>query len=289
MKKTLLALTLATSAFGLAACGDSDDEVVVSTKYGDITKQEFYEEFKEAAGESLLQNMLIEQILENNYKVTDDEVEKQFNETKEQYGDAFESTLASYSLTEDTYKDSIRLQLLQDKAAKDVEVTDKEIEEYYNKAKVERKTRHILVADEDTANTVIKELKAGGDFAKLAKKYSTDTASAEEGGELGWVKMSDSMVPEFLDATFALELNTISEPVQSQYGYHIIEVTDTQDIKDYGTLEDKKDEIKDAIAASKGDFNAKIADLIKEAKVDIKDKDLKNALDGLKSSEKEEK
>ena len=87
------------------------------------------------------------------------------------------------------------------------------------------------------------------------------------------------MVQEFSDAAYALKLNTISEPVKSEYGYHVIVVTDKRAIKDYGTLEDKKGEIKDAIAATKGDFNKKMAELIKEAKVDIKDKDLKHALD----------
>jgi len=290
MKKPFLALTLATSVFALAACGNSGDDVVVSSTYGDITKDQFYEEIKTLAGKALLEQVVVEQVLENNYEVTDKEVEEQFTSVKEQYGDSFEAVLAQNGLTEEAFKDNVRFQLLQEKATKDVEVSDKEIEAYYNQAKYELNARHILVADAETAQAVAEKLKAGGDFAALAKEYSTD-GSASSGGELGWFTVG-SMVPEFNDAAYALELNTISEPVQTEYGFHIIEVTDKREVKDYGTLEDKKAEIKEAIAAQKGDFAAKISELLKEADIDIKDKDLKSALDSYltttdDSSEKE--
>ncbi|MDI7743024.1 peptidylprolyl isomerase [Lysinibacillus fusiformis] len=290
MKKPLLALTLATSVFALGACGNSGDEVVVSSTYGDITKDQFYDEIKTLAGKALLEQVVIEQVLENNYKVTDKEIEEQFNSVKEQYGESFEAILAQNGLTEDSFRDNVRFQLLQEKATKDVEVTDKEIEEYYNQAKYELNARHILVADEETAYTVLEKLKAGGDFAALAKEYSSD-GSASNGGELGWFTVG-SMVPEFNDAAYALDLNQVSEPVKSEYGYHIIEVTDKREVEGYGTLEEKKEEIKEAIAATKGDFAAKISELLKEADVKIKDEDLKAALDKYElsddTSEKEE-
>jgi foldase protein PrsA len=284
MKKPLLALTLATSVFTLAAC-NSGDEVVVSSTYGDITKDQFYEEIKGLAGNALLEQVLIEQILENNYKVTDEEVDEQFKSVKEQYGDSFESVLAANGLSEQAFKDNVRFSLLQEKATKDVEVTDEEIKNYYEQAKYELNARHILVADEATAKEVEDKLKNGGDFAKLAEEYSQD-GSAANGGELGWFTVG-SMVPEFNDAAYALELNKVSEPVQSEFGYHIIQVTDKREVKDYGTLEEKKDEIKEAIAATKGDWNKKVAELIKDAKIDIKDEDLKAALDKYTATEEE--
>ena len=290
MKKPFLALTLATSVFALAACGNSGDDVVVSSTYGDITKDQFYEEIKTLAGKALLEQVVVEQVLENNYKVTDEEVEEQFNSVKEQYGDSFEAVLAQNGLTEDAFKDNVRFQLLQEKATKDVEVTDKEIEAYYNQAKYELNARHILVADAETAQAVAEKLKAGEDFAALAKEYSTD-GSASSGGDLGWFTVG-SMVQEFNDAAYALDVNEISEPVQTEYGFHIIQVTDKREVEDYGTLEEKKEEIKEAIAAQKGDFAAKVSELLKEADIDIKDKDLKSALDSYltttdDSSEKE--
>lgn len=241
MKKPLLALTLATSVFALAAC-NSGDEVVVSTTYGDITKDQFYEDIKNLAGNALLEQVVIEQILENNYEVTDEEVEEQFNTVKEQYGDSFQSVLEANGLTESAFKDNVRFSLLQEKATKDVEVTDEEIKNYYEQGKYELNARHILVADEETANEVVEKLNNGGDFAKLAEEYSQD-GSASNGGELGWFTVG-SMVPEFNDAAYALEVNEISEPVKSQFGYHIIQVTDKREVKDYGTLEEKKMKLK---------------------------------------------
>ena len=287
MKKTFMALTLATSVFALSACGNTGDEVVVSSEYGDITKDQFYDEIKSLAGNALLEQVVIEQILENNYKVTDEEVDEQFNSMKEQYGDSFASVLEANGLTEQAFKDNVRFSLLQEKAIKDVEVTDEEIKKYYDQAKYELNARHILVADEKTAKEVEDKLKKGEDFAKLAKEYSQD-GSAAEGGELGWFTVG-TMVPEFNDAAYALELNKVSEPVKTEFGYHIIEVTDKREVKDYGTLKEKKDEIKETIAATKGDWDAKVAELVKDAKVNIKDEDLKSALNKYNTSSKDSK
>lgn len=285
MKKTFLAFTLATSVFALSAC-NSGNEVVVSSTYGDITKDQFYDEIKKLAGNALLEQVIIEQVLEENYDVTDKEVEKELKSVKEQYGDSFKTVLKQNGLTEETFKDNIKFSLLQEKAKADVKVTDEEIKNYYEQAKYELKARHILVADEKTANEVITKLKKGEDFAKLAKEYSSD-GSAAQGGDLGWFTVG-KMVPEFNDAAYALKLNTISEPVKTQFGYHIIEVTDKREVKDYGTLEEKKAEIRDAIKATKGDINKKITELIKKADIEIKDEDLKDALDKYTTSTKAE-
>lgn len=285
MKKTFLAFTLATSVFALSAC-NSGNEVVVSSTYGDITKDQFYDEIKKLAGNALLEQVIIEQVLEENYDVTDKEVEKELKSVKAQYGDSFKTVLKQNGLTEETFKDNIKFSLLQEKAKADVKVTDEEIKNYYEQAKYELKARHILVADEKTANEVITKLKKGEDFAKLAKEYSSD-GSAAQGGDLGWFTVG-KMVPEFNDAAYALKLNTISEPVKTQFGYHIIEVTDKREVKDYGTLEEKKAEIRDAIKATKGDINKKITELIKKADIEIKDEDLKDALDKYTTSTKAE-
>lgn len=283
MKKTLLALTFAAS-LGLAACNNPGDEVVVSTSVGNITQEEFYNSIKEIAGDQLLQQVVIEKILNDKYEVTDKEVDKELATVKEQYGDGFEAALAQNNLTEDMLKTNIRFSLLQDKATKDVEVTDEEIQKYYDQASQELNARHILVEDEALAKELVKKLKAGEDFATLAKENSTDKGSAEKGGELGWFSVG-TMVEEFNDAAYALEIDEISEPVKSDFGYHIIQVSEKRAVKDYGTLEEKKEEIRDAIATSKGDWTKKMAELIKEAKVEVKDKDLKGAFESMTSAE----
>jgi foldase protein PrsA len=280
MKKSILALTLAAS-LGLAACSDSKDEVILTSSLGDLTQEEFYKEIKELAGTQLLEQIMLERILEDKYKVTKEEVEEEFNTLKEQYGDQFANQLTAAGLTEDSLKANIRFNALKEKATADVEVTDAEIQAYYDKASKELNARHILVEDEETAKKVIERLNAGEDFAAIAKELSIDTGSGAEGGELGWFTVG-KMVPTFEEAAYALELNTVSEPVQSDYGFHIIEVTDKRDVADYGTLEEKKEEIKQIVIAEKADWNAKAAELIKSAKIKVKDKDLSEAFSSFK-------
>ncbi|KGR82864.1 peptidylprolyl isomerase [Lysinibacillus odysseyi] len=275
MKKTLFALTFAAS-LGLAACSNPGDEVVVKTEMGDITQDQFYKEIKKIAGDQLLQQVVMDKILNDKYEVSDKEVQKQYDTYAKQYGDQMAAVLEANGLTEETFKQNIRFNLLQEKAKAEVKVSDKEVKEYYDQASQELHARHILVATQEEAKEIVKELKNGGDFAKIAKEKSTDTASAAEGGDLGWFSVG-AMVKEFNDAAYALEPKTISEPVKSDYGYHIIEVLEKRDVKDYGTLEEKKDEITEAIRNQKADWPTIQAKLVKDAKVEVKDKDLKDA------------
>ncbi|NLY78498.1 MAG: foldase [Lysinibacillus sp.] len=282
MKKTILAIALASSVFALSACS-SNDEVVVSTKYGDITKEEFYNEIKTIAGNDLLVEVVIGQVLENTYEVTEEEVNERFNSYKEQFGDSFEDFIAAQGLTESQLKENVRFSLLYEKAENDL-VTDEEIEKYYNQGKYELHARHILVEDEATAKEVLNRLNKGEDFVALAKEYSKDTSNAEQGGDLGWFSVG-TMVTEFNDAAYELEVNEISEPVETDFGYHIIELLDKREVENYGTLEEKKDEIRQQIIQNKGGFAVKITELLKEADIEVKDADLKNAFSQIVGTE----
>ncbi|KQU52534.1 peptidylprolyl isomerase [Bosea sp. Leaf344] len=85
--------------------------------------------------------------------------------------------------------------------------------------------RHILVEEEAQAKAVVERLKKGEDFAKVATELSKDPGSGKEGGSLGWFS-KDRMVPEFAEAAFKLDKGQVSEPVKSQFGWHVIRLED---------------------------------------------------------------
>jgi len=91
----------------------------------------------------------------------------------------------------------------------------------------EYKARHILVEKKETAESIIRELQAGGDFAKLAASESKD-ASGKNGGDLGWFSLQ-TMVKPFADAVAALEKGkTTEQPVQTEFGWHVIQLEDVR-------------------------------------------------------------
>jgi len=290
MKKTVLSLTLAASVLALGACSGGDSKTIATSKVGDISVVDFNEQAKTLAGSFVLQQMVTEKVLSEKYKVTDKEFKEAYDNYAAQFGDGFEQALAKNGFTIEGFKDSLRIELLQDKAVKDTFDTKK----YYEQMKTELNARHILVADEDTAKEVIEKIKGGAKFEDVAKEFSTDTGSAQKGGELGWFSVG-SMVPEFSDAAYALPLNTISEPVKSAFGYHIIEVTDKRDVKNIGSFKDEEKKIKETMLENlkkSGEIQivAKdvIAKLVKEADFKTSDKSLQEALKTLSITSEEE-
>lgn len=240
MKKTVLSLTLAASVLALGACSGGDSKAIVTSKVGDISVADFNEKAKSLTGSYVLQQLVTEKVLSDKYEVTDKELKEAYDTTASQFGDGFAQALAESGLTEQGFKDSLRVQLLQEKALKDQAIKEADVKKYYEQMKKELNGRHILVADEKTAKEAIEKIKGGAKFADVAKEYSTDTASAQNGGELGWFSVG-SMVDEFNDAAYALELNTLSEPVKSSFGYHVIEITDKRDVKDVGAFKDEEE------------------------------------------------
>jgi peptidyl-prolyl cis-trans isomerase C len=111
--------------------------------------------------------------------------------------------------------------------------TDEAMKTWYNDhlvqfARPQVKARHILVADKAEADKIMADLKGGADFAKLATEKSSDKGSAKDGGELGWFEKG-RMVPEFADAAFAANKGDLVGPVQTKYGFHVIQVEDKRD------------------------------------------------------------
>ena len=109
------------------------------------------------------------------------------------------------------------------------------------KPETEVRASHILVETEDQAKDIVKRLKAGEDFAKLASELSKDPDSGKQGGDLGFFT-KERMVPEFSTAAFALAPGQISDPVKSQFGFHVIKTIEKRE-KPVPTYEEVKDQI----------------------------------------------
>jgi len=287
MKKTVLALTMAASVLALSACSDKNatDEAIVTSKIGDITKNEFYEELKSAGGEQILLQMTVEKVLNNKYKIEDKDVEDKFKAIEEQYGESLDMVLAQQGLTRDGLKKQLRFELLNNEAIVDgVEVPAEEVEKRIKELNTELHVRHILVADEETALEVIKKLEGGADFAEVAKEFSTDPGSKDKGGEYEWFGFG-KMVPEFWESAYNLELNTISEPVQTTNGFHVIETLGKRDVEKDKAVKVDEDQVRKELALEQAGENAaieKVSQLIKDADIKIKDADLKTVLDVFK-------
>jgi parvulin-like peptidyl-prolyl isomerase len=124
--------------------------------------------------------------------------------------------LADYDIPESVLRDMYRASLLQEKMfahfTADVPVIQEQVW-----------ARHILVATEEEANTVLERLNNGVDWNIVAAELSTDTSNSANGGDLGWFPRN-YMVKEFEDAAFAMQVGEISQPVKTEFGYHIIQV-----------------------------------------------------------------
>ncbi|SDP25546.1 peptidylprolyl isomerase [Halobacillus sp. SY10] len=275
MKKIAITAALAASVFTLSACSSNADEseVVVETNGGEVTKEEFYQELKSQSGEQVLQTLVMKEVLANNYEVSDEEVNKELETIKEQYGDNFENILQQNGFAdEEAFKETIRMSLLQEKAASEgIEISEEEMKNYYDRMKTEVQASHILVSDEETAKEVKEKIDNGEDFGELAAEYSSD-GSAQQGGKLGWFGPGE-MVAEFEDKAYELEPGEVSEPVQSQFGYHVIKVTDKRDKEDIKPYEEMKEEIKRTLTSQKVDqaeLQKKMDELMQNSEIDVK-------------------
>ena len=158
---------------------------------------------------------------------------------------------------------------------KDMEPTDEALQAQYEHLKEvsatmgdkEYEVRHILVADEAQAKEIIVKLDNGADFAELAKEYSTDSGSKDNGGDLGWAS-PERYVKPFSDAMVKLGKGQRSEtPVKSNFGYHIIEVVDIR-TKPFPPYEQVKDQLrKEMLTASRDELISKLRDEAKIEKV----------------------
>jgi parvulin-like peptidyl-prolyl isomerase len=168
-------------------------------------------------------------------KVTDAQIQQKVDGVKKQYFGGnekkFEAGLKAQSYTLAALRDDARAQLVSEGIYKDitgnVKISDAEAQQYYDqnidryKVAESRVVRHILVKTKDEADQIRSEIENGADFATLAKEKSQDPGSKDQGGKLT-VSKGQTVAP-FDKAAFSLDTNQLSEPVKTQYGYHLIQ------------------------------------------------------------------
>src|SRR5699024_12679805 len=118
-KKLAIAAAISVSVVGLSACSNNaDSEVVVKTNAGDVTKEEFYDALKEQQGEQVLDELVTQKVMEDNYEVSDKEDDKEIDNFKEQLGDQYEMRMQQQEFSDEkSYEKDIKLAICQEKAA----------------------------------------------------------------------------------------------------------------------------------------------------------------------------
>ena len=196
-------------------------------------------------------------------KITEKQVDARLAQIQKQYfgGDKkkFEKQLKDQGLTEAQVRKDIRSQIVSEKIFAEVTgkvtVTDKQVEEYYAKNKSQysqpesREVRHILVKTRAKADDIYDQLKAGADFAALAKKFSVDTGSKANGGKLT-ISKGQTVAP-FDQTAFLLKTNEISKPVKTEFGFHIIQPLGEVKPAKVTPLKDVQDSIRQQLAQTK--------------------------------------
>ncbi|SFB45306.1 peptidylprolyl isomerase [Clostridium frigidicarnis] len=164
-------------------------------------------------------------------------------------------------------KKDLLTQTVINKELSEVKVNEEEIKTYYENGKdnfredAQVRAKHILVETEEEANNIAKEIEAGLAFEDAALKHSK-CPSSQNGGDLGFFGKG-SMVPEFEEVAFSSEVNTVSAPIKTQFGYHLVKVVDKKEAREK-SLEEVKDAVERAILQEKQ--NQRYFDLTKELK-----------------------
>jgi peptidyl-prolyl cis-trans isomerase C len=144
------------------------------------------------------------------------------------------------------------------------------------KPEQELKARHILVDTEEKAKEIYEKIAHGADFAQMAKEYSNDPGTKDEGGSLGYFSRGQ-MVPQFEDAAFKLTGNDVSQPVQTQFGWHLIQIEDRRERKP-PEFADVKDRLVTSLVHRKAQEVA--SSLRDTAKIEYVDPEIKKQVEG---------
>ncbi|AGE61939.1 peptidyl-prolyl cis-trans isomerase [Bacillus subtilis] len=267
-----VAYTLTKSQAGASSSGES-----IATIGGkSVTREEWLKEMEDQYGKSTLEDMINVRVVEqlakkNNLKISKSEVDREFLLIKAVNNSFYEDE----HTTEKEWKDQIRYNiLLEDLLTRDIDISNKELESFYNKNKElyqfddSYRIRHIVVKDEEEAREVLKELKGGSSFEAVAAERSTDRYTSPYGGDLGFVtEASDNIPSAYIEEAKTLKEDEWSqEPIKVSNGYAIIQLKEKLKARTF-SFDEVKDQIRRQIAMDQLGDKATVKTLWKEADV----------------------
>lgn len=271
-------------ALQVSGGGETVDEVAAVVNGEPIYKAELFDVLYATGGKDALDQIIARKLIAQEgarlgLEITEEDMEEEVNTiVAESFGGSYEdflSVLTLYGLSEEAFREDAKLNLLVRKLAMaEIDPTEEEARQYFEDNRLlfeqpeEVEARHILVADQETADEVVALLNAGGDFAELAAEYSIDFNNKDNAGYLGFFSRGE-MVQEFDEAAFALEVGEISAPVQTDFGFHIIELLDhrEEETVEFNAI---SDEVMDSLIESKIPevINALVARLFETAEIE---------------------
>lgn len=200
--------------------------------------------------------LIIQKLESEGFKASDDEISAKYddfvaNELEKNPDNKkfYEENGIGKAFIENAIRSQIYVNEFEKRINDDVLLKTADLDKQFQDYVVQVRASHILVEQESKALELLDRLKAGEDFSQLARKESIDPGSAHKGGDLGFFKRG-SMVKEFENAAFALEKGVLSDPIKTQFGYHIIKVEDkktAKDMLDEGSTEDQLKPEKEAM------------------------------------------
>jgi len=273
----LLIVSLLLHVFGSRA---RSAEAVATVNGVKITKDELFDEMAAYGGSSVLDDLIRQEVIrqaveEAGKTASDEEVQARMEKFAEPYGsmDAFLAEIAYYGYSEEMLREQVATQIKIEKIiGADVAVTDEEIAAYFeeNKDSFDQpetvRASHILVETREEAESLLKQLEAGADFAELAAEHTLDEMTKESGGDIGDFARGE-MEEGFEETAFSLEIGETAI-AETSYGFHVVRVTDKSAAQE-ATLDSAREEIVDYLTQSK------LADLVdgwiadREAEADI--------------------
>jgi len=248
------------------------DQDIEGRKLIDVVKGQVVEKM-------IMDKLILEEAAQQGIQVAQEEVEEEVKNFKEYVGndEKFEEFLTTQNMSEEKFKEQVKENLIifkyREKVVGDVKISDQDVRAYYDsnikEFKADQvKASHILVNTEEEAGTVLEKVEKGEDFNKLAEEYSVDPSAKTNKGDLGYFGYGEMAQP-FEEAAFALDVGEVSDIVKTQFGYHIIKVTDKQ-IVDPTPFEEVKEGIEDRLLydAREKKFNEIIRELREQAEIE---------------------